>query len=376
MLRGGVMMKARVGIAITGAALLFGALNSWAAIYSWFYIPHLAIGGGYTSYLTVWDTQGYPSRNIWVYLYDDNGSALLANVEGQGQNISNFTFTLGAFSEKAVAITGSSLTTGSIQVKADGMGLLNASLRFTTTDSSGNATDVVGILPADPNFNWTVAVEKRSATDYTGFAIANPWTTQPTVTVDFYQNGNRVPGTTPVILPTLGPLAHTATFVHSLFPSAWSSFSGTGTLRISSTGSVSVTALRGDGTQYSSLQAEPETQWWNWTYTDGGLIQSGSWSWRFNDCYTYTLVGFEQNSFNAGAVRLRGMLDSNANIFLAEWSYANSDGTTGAVIWTGTLGKQGSTNVISGRRIQLQSKPEICRHAEDACKSKSCIRGQ
>lgn len=348
-------MKARIGIVIFAIVFLFMAIDSWADIWNWFYIPHLAIGGGYTSYLTIRDSQGIPSRAVWVYLYGDDGSPLTANVEGQGQNISYFSFTLGASQEKAFAITGSTLKTGSIQIAAAGIGTLNASLRFTTTDSSGNATDVVGILPADTNFNWTVAVEKRSATDYTGFAIANPWSGATTITIDFYQNGSRVPGTTSYTFPLNGK-AHMANFVHGIFSSAWNNFNGTGTLMISSTPyTVSVTALRGDGTQYSSLQADIGTQWWNWSYTDSsGVAQIGAWSWRFNDGYTF--VGFEQNSFSADRVRLRGVLASDVNFFLAESNYVNTtDGSMGGWIWMGIPGKEGTTDVINGRRVDLKS---------------------
>jgi len=349
--KGEGMMKATIVILTFGALLFFVPVNSQAAIYSWFYIPHVAIGGGYTSYLTIRDPQGIDGRTVQVFLYADDGSPLIASVEGQGQNISSFSFTLGSFQEKSVAITGlpSTTTTGSIQIKASGIGLLNASLRFTTTDSSGNATDVVGILPAQPNFNWTVAVEKRSATDRTGIAIANPSTNPATVTLDLYQNGVRVNGTTSVTLPPLGSLAHTAGFVDQFVPGAWTSSNGIWTLRISSTAVVSVTALRADGNQYSSLPADAEAQWWNWSYTDStGLTQMGAWSWRFTD--GYSVIGFDLSG-----VPLRGRLDRDTNIFSAEWSYTNSDGTNGVTVFTGTLGKSGTTDVINGKWFQVRS---------------------
>jgi hypothetical protein len=351
-------MKARLAIVLFGVMFLVAAVNSWATIWSWFFIPHLAFGGGYTSYLTIRDPQGISTRSVWVYFYADDGSPLAANVEGQGQNISNFNFTLLTSQEKAFAITGpSGLKVGSISIAGEGIGTLDASLRFTTTDASGNATDVVGILPAAPNFSWTVAVEKRSSTDYTGFAIANPWNSPATVTLDFYQNGSRVPGTSSVAIP-LNAVGHYSNFVHAVYPNAWGNFSGTGTLRISSqSNTFSVIALRGDGTQYSSLQADVGAQMWNWTYADTAGTQNGSWSWRFNDGYSF--MGYEQNSFNADKVRLRGVLAVDITYFLAEWLYTNSDTTKGQIVFMGIPSREGSTDVINGTRIQLRSDGTI-----------------
>jgi hypothetical protein len=302
-------MMPKMRIVTFSLIFCFLAANAAAAVYTWWTIPHLAYGGGYTSYLTISDPQAVASRTIYVYLRDDNGSLLSANVEGIGLTNtdpdqskapyygSSFYFTLSASQEKTFAITGTGgLRTGWVAITGDGIGNLNSSLRFTVTDQgSGVATDVVGILPVEPNSNWTVSVEKRSATDYTGIAIANPWTSSITFTVDFYQNGSRVPGTVSRTF-TLPPSGHMAKFVHeaALFGNVWNSFSGIGTLRISGTsitGNFSAVALRGDGTQYSSLPADTGVQNWNVTYT--GASGPATWSWRFFDGFHF--IGYEQN---------------------------------------------------------------------------------
>jgi hypothetical protein len=336
--------------------------SAWAQTWTWSNIPHLAFGGGYTSYLTIRDPQA-TQRPTYVYLYSDSGTLLAANVDGGPTNTnsnsalapyygSSFYFTLGASQEKTFAITGTGGTiTGSVQIAEQGIGNISASLRFTVTDGSGNATDVVGILPAQPNFNWTIGVEKRGASDYTGIAIANPYTNSQTVTVDFYQNGSRVPGTTSVTLPTLGSLAHTATFVHLLWPAAWNSFSGIGTLRISSTSTVAVTALRGDGTQYSSLPAEAGVQNWNVTYS--GQNGAVTWTWQTYDGYHF--IGYEQNNDAPGntlqRARMRGVTasDLNPTMFLLDFIYSSTDASTqGMVTYQGVLSSNGNT--VTGTR--------------------------
>jgi hypothetical protein len=330
-----------------------------AQIYSWWNLPHMAIGGSYSSTLIIRDPQGISSRRVSVYLHKDNGTELIADVSGAGQQISSFDFTLTAAQEKSFVITSpGSPTSGWIQIRSDGIGELSASVRFAVADGVGNPTTVVGVLATEPNFEWEIAVDKRSSIDWTGIAVANPWNSFISINIDFFQNGVRVPGTTTRTF-FLNGYGHLQKVVHDLemFGSVWNNFSGVGTLRISSTNDSFVAmALRGDGLQYSSLPAEAEIQRWSWSYTESGSAQTGTWSWRFVDGYTF--IGYEQNSFNGDKVRLRGSVASDYNDFIAEWNYHNStDGTYGAIIFLGTPTPAG--NVINGRRMQVKSDGTI-----------------
>lgn len=355
-------MKTGTRLALAAFVIAVIAANAWSTVYQWWYIPHVAFGGGYVSYLTIRDPQAVSSRQIWVTLFDDSGNQIPANIENVGQQVSNFSFTLSASQEKTFAITGTGgLKTGWVQIAADGIGNLSSSLRFTVVDAgSGNATDVVGILPADTNASWTVSVEKRSSSEYTGIAIANPYGSSVTVYIDFYQNGSRVPGTVTRSF-NLPPSGHIARFVHEavLFGDAWSSFNGVGTLRIYSTGTLgtfSVVALRGDGSQYSSLPADVGVQNWNLTYT--GAAGPASWAWRPSDGYSF--IGFESNYEDAShagqKARFRGVLASDLSpaMFVADYIYSSTDGTAqGMIVYQGVPGKEGSTDVINGTRTDL-----------------------
>jgi len=357
------MVRSIVRAVISAIALSFVSANAWADIWTWWYLPQVAVGGGYTSTLIIRDSEGLPSRDVYVRLYKDDGSWLYANVGGVGNQISQFNFTLGPNQEKSYALTSTgSLTAGSVQVISSGIGDLNVSLRFTVTDSQGNATDVVGILPVEPNWSWTTAVQKSSSNEDMGVAVANPWGSTMTVNFDFYQNGTRVPGTTTQTF-TLQPLGHMAKMLYEsdLFGSAWSTFSGTGTLRISSSVSTFVAmAIRADGTQYSSLPTEAGAQQWTCTYTDTSVsppvTYNITWNWRFYDGWTFT--GFEQNSFNADKVGLRGVFASDIGDFLAEWNYKNtSDDTRGQVVFLGKI--QTGSNTVTGHRIQMKQDGTI-----------------
>jgi hypothetical protein len=356
-----VMVMLTKRTVLLAIALSCVSANAWADIWRWWNLPHVAIGGGYTSTLIIRDSQGLPSRAVYVYLYDDGGNAWVVNVGGGVGNTSGFNFTLGPNQEKSYALTSTgSLASGSVQIASYGIGDLNVSLRYTATDSQGNVTDVVGILPVDPNWNWTTTVQKASSGDYIGVAVQNLYNETITVNFDFYQNGTRVPGTTTQTY-TLNPTAHKALFVSDIWPSAWSSFSGVGTLRISSSvDTFTAVALRADvgpsGWQFSSLPAEAGGQQWTCSYTESGTSYTVTWNWRFYDGWTFT--GYEQNSFNTDKVRFRGIFASDIGDFLAEWNYKSIyDDSRGEVVFLGKI--QTGNNTVTGQRIQLKQDGTI-----------------
>lgn len=357
------MVRVMMRTTLLAIVLSLVSANAHADIWTWWYLPHVTIGGGYISTLVIRDSQGIPGRPVYVYFYKDDGTALnlnvYGNVEGKsmGNQIPQFNFTLGPNQERSYALTSTgNLTSGSIQIGSYGIGDLNASLRYTATDGQGNATDVVGILPVQPNWSWTTPVQKTSSGDMTGVAIANPWgDEQITVSFDFFQNGNRVPNTGTQIY-TLNVLGHKALFVSDIWGSmVWNNFSGVGTLRISSvTDTFVAVALRADvsgasGWQFSSLPAEANAQQWTCSYTDSSGPETVTWNWRFYDGFTFT--GFEQN-WNTNGVPLRGYYDAIDGDFRAEWYYYNSTTDRGDVIFLGRI--QADNKTITGQRISLK----------------------
>jgi hypothetical protein len=345
------MTKLKVHILIFAVLFLLYALNASAAeSWTWYYLPHVAAGGGWTSYLTIREPIGV-SRVIYVYFYDDNGQPLTLNVDGVAY--SQYNFTINANQERVFALTGGSLTSaGQVQIAAQTVGHLNASLRFAYS-ASGNLTDVVGVIPVEANNYWSLAVEKRQSSDDTGVAIANPWTSASSISLafDLYQSGSRVPGTS-TVNKTIPPLGHMAIFVSQLFPGI--NYTGVATLKVSSPATtVAAVALRADMlSQYSSMPTDAGVQYWS--ITINGLSSSTElWGLRFIDGYTFT--GYASNSDTA-RFRLRGVLasDLSPQYFLAEWNWRNTtDGTEGVMIYQGNPNPAGT--IITGTRTEIKS---------------------
>jgi len=146
---------------------------------------------------------------------------------------------------------------------------------------------------------------------------------------------------------------HLAKFWHEndMFGSAWNSFSGVGTLRISGTDPICATALRGDGSQYSSLPADEEVMKWSGNYISGsGTRQTITWAWKFVDGYSF--IGEEQNSFNTSTIRIRGIVEWDLDTFHVEWNYNSSDGTKGMVLFQGTVSADQRT--LTGKRTVVR----------------------
>jgi hypothetical protein len=325
-----------------------------AQIWTYWSLPHMVIGDNTSTTLIIRETQKITTRQIYVWFFNNDGVALKANVTDAGQQISTFNFTLGALQEKSFVITLPSspgtVTQGWIQIASEGPGLLSASCRFTVGPQA-TPTTVVGVLQTDNNFEWTIAVDKRTDADWTGVAVVNPWSGDTTFTVEFLQNGTRVPGTTVKEFP-LKTMGHWAKLVSEtdMFGSAWNSFTGVGTLRIRcASTTLAAMALRGDQMQYSSLPADAEMQRWSVTYTDTAK-KDCTWQWKFVDGYTF--VGWEQNPMNTDKVRLRGVWALTR--FVAEWHYDVGGGVYGIISFIGTLSADGNT--ITGKRMDLDSE--------------------
>jgi hypothetical protein len=352
-------MKTHFRIIIIASALLLAAANLSAAPWQWQYLPHIGAGGGWTSYLTIDDPHGVSSKEVWVYFYDDNGQALPLSVNGIYQTY--FHFTLSAFEERTFVITaGSTTLSGQVQFASEGIERLNASLRYSFIDGWGEVVDAVGVLPSVPNFSWSFAIDKQTSNDMMGVAIANPYETDSlAVSLDLYQNGTRVPGTSSVTR-TLAPLGHLSIFVSQLFPGA--NYSGTATLVASSTQNpFSAIALRADKSQYSSLSVNSEVRSWRVTIT--GVSGTETWAWRFIDGYTF--IGSGTNSYNEDSgYKVRGVCaaDLSPKYFILEWNYSGDTGQ-GVMLYQGIMGTEGGAEVINGTYQQIDINGSIVKTA-------------
>jgi hypothetical protein len=352
--KGASIKTSKFRISIISVVLLVAATNLYAEPCNWQFIPHVAAGGGWTSYLTVNDPHGLSSRAVWVYFYDDAGNALPLKVNGVYQ--SSYSFTLEANQEKTLVITADSTTYGGqVQIKSQGIAQLNASLRFASLDASGNILDAVGVLPTIPNFNWSFAIDKQSNDDM-GVGIAYPWTSATTplsVSFDLYQNGTRVSGTSSVT-QNVAPMGHLAIFVSQLFPGV--AYSGTATLKVSSTqDTFSAIALRVDKYryQYSSLAVNPGVQ--SWTVTLTGIDGLVTWSWRFINGYTFVGAGSDPENATY-SYDIKGICSPYDNYFQLTWWYTDSlDNSQGVMIYQGTYSKEGGIDVINGTRQKMRS---------------------
>jgi hypothetical protein len=335
--------------------LLFSLVsaNLYATPWTWASFPQMAAGGGYTTYLTISDPlqQDVSKREVDVMFYNQNGSALTVTVNhGVGQT-TGFAFDLADGSEITFAITSSTLITGRIEVAAEGIARFNSSLRYAVMDSVGNITDVVGVLPVNPNYSWTITVDKQQAWQNVGVAVANWWSdVKANVQFDLYQNGNRVAGTG-TVTRDIDPMGQLALYVGDIFPS----FTGIATLRIScSNATISVIAMRQDGSQFSSLSADAGAQLWSWTFTNPDGVQNGTWSWRFIEEVSF--YGDEQNPWNPDfGVTIRGILDkSSSPFFFLEWWYYNDASNQGTILFQGIPGTESGKEVINGSRVAVR----------------------
>jgi hypothetical protein len=347
------MKTSRFRFLIISAVLLLAATNLYAEPWHWQFLPHIAAGGGWTSYLTISDPHGVSSRDVWVFFYDDRGQELFLNVDGVSQSV--FNFTLAANQEKTFVISGDSIPrAGQVQIAGRGVERYNASLRFASADSSGKTIDAVGILPVIPNWSWSFSIDKRTSGDDMGVGLANPWSdTNPLpVFFDLYQNGIRVPGTS-TATRSIDPQGHLSIFASQLFPGAV--YSGVATLEISSSQApFSAIALRADGNQYSSLSVSAGVQSWNVAIT--GVSGIETWAFRFIDGYSFFGTGTNPDD-TVGYFAVRGVsaIDLTPKYFLLEWNYRNAtDNSQGVTVYQGTISREAGVDVINGTRHKIK----------------------
>jgi hypothetical protein len=338
----------------------FLSTNLYAQDYTWATFPQMAAGDGWTTYITISDPlKDSPAgtRAVGILFYAPNGDPLTVTVDQGVGSVTDFEFDLPDLGEITFCVTSRTLVTGRIEIYAVGVAKFNSSVRYAQKDSLGNITDVVGVLPSNLSYTWTVTLDKQDAWQHVGVAIANWWPDADAVVhFDLYRNG-ALEGSTTRSIPHLGQLATYIDGDGGLFPS----FTGMGTLRISCpNATISVLAVRDDGSQFSSLPAETGAQFWSWTYTASSTTYTGNWSWRFTDAPTF--IGSEYKSFNDTLVTIRGVYDttsSPAPFFILERWYANSSTDQGTILFQGIPGIEQGKEVINGTRVAINAGGKI-----------------
>jgi hypothetical protein len=344
------MKKSQLRIGIIASVLLLISTNLFAESWNLTILPHVAAGGGWTSYLTINDPHGISSKTVWIYFYDDAGQLLPMKVDGVYQ--SNFAFTLGANRERTFVITAdSNIRAGQLQILSQGIEDLHASLRFAYSDAYGSIIDAVGVLPTMANLAWSFAMDKQTSTDDMGVAIANPWSGgNLAVSFDLYQNGMPVPGTSSVT-KTVAPLGHMAIFVSQLFPTAV--YNGTATVKVSSTqNTFTAMALRADKLQYSSLAMDPDVQ--SWSVAIEGKSGIETWAYRFLDGGNFFGAGTNpENPNNQFSITGLSTRDISPNYFRLIWTWSDSNNNLGVFLYQGTISREGGVQVINGTRREI-----------------------
>ena len=316
-------------------------------------IPHIAVGGGYTSILDISDPIGTESRVVELSFFDDSGQPLPVKVGGTAA-AGSYRLSLPRYEERSLALASDDQTTrtGWVRIVCDRGSKLYVSLRFVVAGSSGIG-DSVGILPSGVQRTWYVPVDRQQSNENTGIAVANPNGFAVDVEFNWYQGPNRVPGTTSE-RRALPPMGHLSRFVSELFPV---NFTGIATLEIYGIqGNVAAVALHASGSQYSFIPAQPAVELWNYAVTDAGgsVLEGGTWCWKYNES-----TGF--HGVAAVALQrfdLRGSFEGN-RFELVRFSTP----AEGAHFFTGVLQTEAGRAVIRGARLEIGDNGTVLRTA-------------
>jgi len=319
-------------------------------------VPHLAVGGGYTSLLDLSDPIGVEPRQVDISFFGDNGKPLPVRVDG-GAPVASKSLTLTRFQEIRIVLTadGQEVRQGWVRIACDRGAKLYVALRFLFGSDILRPQDAVGMVPSGVQRTWYVPAGKHGAEEYTGVAVVNPNEHSVDVEFNYYQGPLRVAGTT-AVPRTLPPLGHLALFTHELFPV---NFAGDATLEVYGLqGNLAVAALRGDSTQFSSLPANAAVELWNFEVRDaaGGLIEQGTWCWKYNESTGFHGVA----SIGAQRVDLRGSF-TGTRFELARFAGAGEGPGADLYVYQGTLETQGTVTRLRGSRLEIGAAGSVLR---------------
>ncbi len=186
------------------------------------YFPHLAVGGGYTTTVTLINT-GTGTASGTLSLTDQRGHPFRVGISGIGEG-SSIPTVIPSGAVRTFIINpaaGSDITTaGWAGVESTG-GSLSGVASFQL--SKGDALiSVAGVLAAQPADSVSIPVDNDGDEErYTGFAVANPGSEEIRVRLVLLDTqGNIVQDLAPPSLNPLGPQCQVSIFVHEMIPSA------------------------------------------------------------------------------------------------------------------------------------------------------------
>lgn len=332
------------------AALVASALAGIASAQHAAVFPQVAVGGNYSTHLTVADPNGVSSqtKTVLAELFDDNGVPLVVSVDS-GPPVTTFNIVLNRFEERAFVLTSSGgVRVGWMRLTTSGPGRFDAAVRYLQSSGGpnlGNPLDAVGVLPSELVHFWTVTVDKRNSADNVAVAVSNPTDRAIEITFRLFKGTTQI-GT--LVRRTLQPRGHLAAYVNEIMGS---SFFDIGTLTIESSVYFNAMALGQSGpADFYGLPAFKATQVWDWT--SGSL--SGRWHWAFVDNGSF--YGVERSAaLNPPQTFMRGFFD---NRFVLEY-LSDGVGVKGVILFQGTLTTENNVDTVSGTRLVINESGAI-----------------
>lgn len=213
------------------------------------YLPHVVVGGGYTT--TINATNLVPDQTDWIliYFYRENGAAW--TVPTNLGNYSRVDLWSGPNQTQTVVLSSQStvIESGWAMVMSPGPAIVAASYT-ATVDAAPVAS--AGVLPAMPDV-WSVlpvSVATAASRD-TGIALVNPSKTAGDATFELLDADGGVVGTRTVPVPANGKFVGLLTGA-SLFPGVTEL---EGFVKITASQPMAAAALRIEGRLFSTLPA-------------------------------------------------------------------------------------------------------------------------
>lgn len=223
-------------------------------------LPHLAVGGGYESTVTLTNQMTDEAQFIYIQLYTDTGQQW--RVDSDNVHLSRFNFNLEPGESVSLTFTGTPETveTGWAMVVDRGPAMVSAGYSFV----SSSEQVMTGVLPERPDVLSFVpaSIDVADRID-TGVAIANPSGTAGDATIQLLDESGALKASRTIPVGAMGRFVGLLTAA-SLFPEA----DGIkGFLRIETDHPMAVMALSTRGNLFTSLPAVHDVIPWRNDHT-------------------------------------------------------------------------------------------------------------
>jgi len=219
-------------------------------------LPHLAVGGGYTTTITIL-AGGTAVNASHLALRDQNGNPLVVRT-GQSLPWSEATFNVAQYGSQIWELESldpsGQAQVGSATIEYDGSqgtlyGVATYEFRY-----EGFLLTTVGVIGSQPLTGVSIPVDSDDRQDrYSGFAIANPAAEDLDLTVTLFDTGGKQVNRFPLRVTKLG---QTARFLHQLVPSA-SRFRGMMVIKSATGGQFAAVALSQRSGIFASVPVIP-----------------------------------------------------------------------------------------------------------------------